>query len=162
MTVTWIRYNSSLHNFPMPKFPLIVIISCPLYTVPLIQIVKRPTTSPYTSSLCSSISLRSAEVSVGKRYEMTSTMSADRRDLTHRGHSLIFIFTSFISVFSPSSSRSRSLSFSLSIFLSLSLFLTLHLPLALSLCFLLHLSLALSLFLSLFLLLRPLAPPSLE
>ncbi len=160
MTVTWIRYNSSLHNFPMPKFPLIVIISCPLYTVPLIKMVKRPTTSPYTSSLCSSISLRSAEVSVGKRYEMTSTMSADRRDLTHRGHSLIFIFTSFISVFSPSSSCS--LSFSLSIFLSLSLFLTLHLPLALSLFFLLHLSLALSLFLSLFLLLRPLAPPSLE
>ncbi len=131
---TWIWYNSSLRIFPMSFFPLLIIISCPLSTVPSIKMVKRLNTSPYTPSQCSSISLMgsqlsSAEVPVGKRYEITSTMWADRRDLTHRGHSLILIFTSFISVFSPSSSRSLSLShspssshsFSFSIFLLLSL-----------------------------------------
>ncbi len=106
------------------------------------MLVKRPNTSPYTPSQCSSISLRSAEVPAGKRYEMTSTMWADRRDLTHRGHSLILIFTSFISIFSPSSSRSLSHSpssssscpFPLSLYPTSSLSLSLALSFFFSVC----------------------------
>lgn len=41
----WIWYNSGLRHFLIPFSPLLLIISCPLSTVPSIKMVKRPSIS---------------------------------------------------------------------------------------------------------------------